>query len=447
MALTGLAVFKLLPNTNCKECGFATCLAFAMRLAAKNVEAELCPYLSDEAKEVLGASAVPPIRPVEIKGGGNSVKVGEELVMFRHEKKFFHQTAIAICINDSETEEEIIKKTEDIKRINFERAGEVLKFDLTAVKDISGDAQRFGKAVKLVRENIDYPLVLISDNPEIIKAGLEEIPNDSPLIYSADNENWKEMTQLAKSHNASLVITAKDGLQEISELSERVKNEGLENIILDPKSKNSKEILADYTISRRLALEKNFRPLGYPTILCLDDESSYIKSVIGICKYASIVVFEDLKDWEHLSLLTLRQNIFADPQKPLQVDAGIHKVGEPDDKSPVFVTTNFSLTYFIVSTEIEGAGFSGHLILTDSEGMSVLTAWAAGKFSGETVGKFIKESNIENLITHRNIIIPGYVASISGELEDALPDWKVYVGPQEASDLSSFLNEVWTKGN
>ena len=367
--------------------------------------------------------------------------------MFRHEKKFFHQTAIAICINDSETEEEIIKKTEDIKKINYERAGEVLKFDLTAVKDTSGDTQRFGKAVKLVRENIDYPLVLISDNPEIIKAGLEEIPNDSPLIYSADNENWKEMTQLAKSHNASLVITAKSGLQELSELSEKVKSEGLENIILNPKSKNSKEILADYTISRRLALEKNFRPLGYPTILYLNDEDSYIKSVIGICKYASIVVFEDLKDWEHLSLLTLRQNIFSDPQKPLQVDAGIYKVGEPDDKSPVFVTTNFSLTYFIVSTEIEGAGFSGHLMLTDSEGMSVLTAWAAGKFSGEKVGKFIKESDIENLVTHRNIIIPGYVASISGELEDALPDWKIYVGPQEASDLSSFLNEVWVKGN
>ena len=447
MALTGLAIFKLLPNTNCKECGFATCLAFAMRLAAKNVEAELCPYLSDEAKEILGASAVPPIRPVEIRGGGNSVKVGEELVMFRHEKKFFHQTAFAICIGDSETEEGIIKKTEVIKKINFERAGEVLKFDLTAVKDTSGDAQRFAKAVKLVRENIDNPLVLISDNPDIIKAGLEEIPNDSPLIYSADNEHWKEMTQLAESRNASLVITAKDGLQELSELSGKVKNEGLENIILDPKSKNSKDILADYTILRRLALEKNFRPLGYPAILYLNDEDSYFKSVIGICKYASIVVFEDLKDWEYLSLLTLRQNIFADPQKPLQVDAGIYKVGDPDYKSPVFVTTNFSLTYFIVSTEIEGAGFSGHLMLADSEGMSVLTAWAAGKFSGEKVGKFIKESDIENLVTHRNIIIPGYVASISGELEDALPDWKVYVGPQEASDLSSFLNEVWVKGN
>lgn len=445
MALTGLEIFKLLPNTNCKDCGFATCLAFAMRLAAKNVESELCPHLSDEAKEKLGASAVPPIRLIEIGNGEKAVKVGEELVMFRHEKKFFHQTPFALCIDDSKPENEITAELEKIKNINFERAGETLRLDLVAVRDKSGDAQKFRETVKLVRSNIDYPLILMSGNPEIINAGLEELQGDKPLVYTADSGNWEDMAETAKRHNASLVVSSGDGLEGLSELSEKVKNKGLDNIVLNPDSKTADKILEDYTIIRRMALEKNYRPLGFPTVLFVDGENSFLHSVTGICKYASIIIFDKLENWERLPLLTLRQNIFADPQKPLQVDAGIHKVGEPDEKSPVFVTTNFSLTYFIVSTEIEGAGHSGHLLLTDSEGMSVLTAWAAGKFSGESVGKFVRESGVENKVSHRNIIIPGYVASISGELEDALPGWKVHVGPQEASDLSSFLNEVWLK--
>ena len=447
MALTGLEIFKLLPNTNCKECGFATCLAFAMRVAAKKINAEVCPYLSEEAKEKLSDSAVQPIKLIEIKSGDKSVKVGEELVMFRHEKKFFRQTLFSICIDDSKDEKEITEKLENIKKVNFNRAGEILKFDLIAVKDKSGDKQKFCRTVHLVKNIIDFPLILISETPEIVEAGLNEIPGDKPLIYAANTKNWEEMTKLAKRYNTSLVVTAENGLKGLSELSGKIKNKGLENIVLNPKSSNSAEILADYTLIRRCALEKNYRNLGFPTLLYLGDEDSFINSVIGICKYASIIIFEDLKEWEYLSLLTLRQNIFSDPQKPLQVNWGIYKVGEPDDKSPFFVTTNFSLTYFIVSTEIEGSGFSGHLLLTDSEGLSVLTAWAAGKFSGKTVGQFVKESGIEKCISHRNIIIPGYVAAISGELEDCLPDWKVYVGPQEASDISSFLNEVWLKEN
>jgi len=447
MALTGLQVFKLLPNTNCKECGFATCLAFAMRVAAKKIKAGECPYLSEEAKEILGASAVPPIRLVEIKSGNKSVEVGEELVMFRHEKKFFHQTAFSVCVDDSRDEKEIIEKLEKIKKINFDRAGEILKLDLIAVKDISGDKEKFRKAVNIVKNNIDFPIILISENPETISAGLEEIPKNKPLIYSANNENCEQMTELAKKYDTPLAITAGDGLKGLSELSEKIKSKGFENIILGPKCKGSAEILTNYTLIRRLSLEENYRNLGYPTILFLEGDDSFINSVIGICKYASIVVFNDLKDWECLPLLTLRQNIFSDPQRPLQIDPGIYKIGEPDEKSPVFVTTNFSLTYFIVSTEIEGAGLPGHLIVTDAEGQSVLTAWSAGKFSGEIVGNFVKNTEIESQISHRNIIIPGYVAVISGELEDSLPDWNVLVGPQEASDIPSFLKEVWSKEN
>jgi len=447
VALTGLEVFKLLPNTNCRECEFATCLAFAMRVAAKKIEAEACPYLSEEAKEILGASAVPPIRLVEIKSGDKSVKIGEELVMFRHEKKFFHQTAFSVCIDDSEDEREITEKLEKIKKINFERAGEILKLDLIAVKDTSGDKQKFCKTINLIKNFIDLPLILFSENPEMAAAGLEEIPGDKPLIYSANIENWEKMTELAKKYDASLVIAAEDGLKGLSELSERIKNKGFENIVLNPKCRSLTEILTNYTLIRRLSLENNYRNLGYPIILYLEGEDNFINSAVGICKYASIVVFNDVNDWEYLPLLTLRQNIFTDPQKPLQVEPGIYKIGDPDESSPVFATTNFSLTYFIVSTEIEGAGFSGHLIVTDAEGLSVLSAWSAGKFSGEIVGKFVKKSGIENNISHRSIIIPGYVAVISGELEDSLPGWKVYVGPQEASDIPSYLKEVWSKEN
>ncbi len=447
MPLTGLEVFKLLPNTNCRECEFATCLAFAMRVAAKKIEAEACPYLSEEAKEILGASAVPPIRLVEIKSGDKSVKIGEELVMFRHEKKFFHQTAFSVCIDDSKGEEKITEKLEKIKKINFERAGEMLKLDLIAVKDTSGDKQKFCKTINLIKNFIDLPLILFSENPEMAAAGLEEIPGDKPLIYSANIENWEKMTELAKKYNASLAITAEDGLKDLSELSERIKNKGFENIVLNPKCRSLTEIISNYTLIRRLSIENNYRNLGYPIISYLEGEDNFINSAVGICKYASIIVFNDVNDWEYLPLLTLRQNIFTDPQKPLQVEPGIYKIGDPDESSPVFVTTNFSLTYFIVSTEIEGAEFSGHLIVTDAEGLSVLSAWSAGKFSGEIVGKFVKNSGIENNISHRSIIIPGYVAVISGELEDSLPGWKVYVGPQEASDIPSYLKEVWSKEN
>ena len=325
MALTGLGVFKLLPNTNCRECGFATCLAFAMRLAAKKIEAEECPYLSEEAKEILGASAVPPIRLVEIKSGDKSVKIGEELVMFRHEKKFFHQTAFSVCIDDSKGEEEITEKLEKIKKINFERAGEILKLDLIAVKDTSGDKQKFCKTINLIKNFIDLPLILFSENPEMAAAGLEEIPGDKPLIYSANIENWEKMTELAKKYDASLVITAEDGLKGLSELSERIKNKGFENIVLNPKCRSLIEILTNYTLIRRLSLENNYRNLGYPIILYLEGEDNFINSAVGICKYASIVVFNDVKDWEHLPLLTLRQNIFLTLKSLFRLNRGFTK--------------------------------------------------------------------------------------------------------------------------
>ncbi|MFC1726752.1 acetyl-CoA decarbonylase/synthase complex subunit gamma, partial [candidate division KSB1 bacterium] len=250
--------------------------------------------------------------------------------------------------------------------------------------------------------------------------------------------------ETAKKSDVPMVVTGNGELSALAALAEKVKSKGFDNIVLNPASTNSAEILKNYTLIRRSALEKNIKPFGYPAILHLQGDNIFINSIVGICKYASIIVFDDLKDCEHLSLLTLRQNIFTDPQKPLQVDAGIHKIGEPDERSPVFVTTNFSLTYFIVSTEIEGSGYSGHLILADAEGQSVLTAWAAGKFSGEIVGKFVKSTGIEDKVNHRDIIIPGYAAVISGELEDNLPGWNVKVGPQEASDIPSYLKEVWS---
>ncbi len=443
MALSGIQIFKLLPNTNCKKCGFATCLAFAMRVAAKNVEAEACPDLSDEAKEVLGAASVPPISQLEIKSGTEKVKVGEELVMFRHEKKFFNKAAYAVCVKDTEDISAVTEKINLVKAFNYERAGEVLKFDLIAVKCESGKPEVFREVLKFVRETVSFPIILMSAEPEIIRAGLDVLTGEKPLIFSANNYNWEEMTVIAKTAGAPLVLTCENGLESLAELADKVKKSGYENIVLDPASASPAKMLEDYTLIRRFALEKSFKTLGHPTISYIKNDNSFIKSVISTCKYASIIVFDDLKDWERLPLLTLRQNIFTDPQKPLQVDPGIYSVGEPDENSPVFVTTNFSLTYFILSTEIEGAGYSGHLVATDAEGLSVLTAWSAGKFSGEIVGKFMQRIDIASRVSHKNVIIPGYVAVISGELEDSLPGWKVMVGPPEASDLSSYLKEFW----
>ncbi|MHC4871912.1 MAG: acetyl-CoA decarbonylase/synthase complex subunit gamma [Planctomycetota bacterium] len=440
MALTGLKIQKLLPKTNCKECGSNTCLAFAMKLASKKAELSECPYASDEAKEVLGAASEPPVKSVAL-GADKEVKMGEETVLYRHEKTFINQTAIAININDTDDAAAIDVTLNSIKDYLLERVGEELRVDLVSVTQKGSDAAAFADLCKKAYEVTGKSLVIVSDNTDALTQAAAAVKGSHSLLCSADSSNVDALTSAAKDNEHAMAVTAPD-LNGIAALTARIKESGFNDLVLNFQTFSLAERFQINSIARRAALKDNYKPLGYPGISFIEEADELMATsaaVTEISKYGGICVLPSFDAAQLVSLMTLRLNIYTDPQKPIQVEPKLYPVGEPTKDSPVFVTTNFSLTYFIVSGEIENSGTSAWLAVPECEGMSVLTAWAAGKFSGSSIGKFFKEAEIESQVDSRKVIIPGYVAQISGELEESLPGWEVVVGPQEAADLEGFI--------
>lgn len=441
MALTGLDIFKLLPKTNCGECGVPTCMAFAMKLAAKNAELSACPYASEEAVNKIGAASRPPIRLVKIGPADAEVVLGNETVMFRHEKTFVHPVAFAIAFSDQQQPIDLLHQSAEVREYCLERVGEELRLDLVVIDNSSGEVEPFVAAIKALAAGTGRGLVLKSDNPAALEAGLQQLEGQRPLIHAATPENAEELAALALKYQAPLAARA-DSLDELAALTTKLAALGVQDIVLDTSADNVAATLQLNTLARKAALRSSFTPLGYPVINFTTE--SDLPSLVAdastlICKYSSILVIDTLAYQALLPLMMLRQNIYTDPQKPIQVEPKIYPIGEPDENSPVLVTTNFSLTYFIVSGEIENSGISAHLVIVECEGMSVLTSWAAGKFSGEKIAAFIKASGLEEQVKTRRLIIPGYVAQISGELEESLKGWEIVVGPQEAADLAPFL--------
>jgi acetyl-CoA decarbonylase/synthase complex subunit gamma len=440
MALTGLQIQKLLPKTNCKECGSNTCLAFAMKLAARKAEISLCPYASDEAKQALGAAYEPPVKTVEL-GADKSLKLGEETVLYRHEKTFVNQTAFAVNINDSDAADRIDQTLENIANYMLERVGEELRIDMVAITEKSGDRDTFVKTAQKAWETVKRPLVLRSANPEFLAAAAQALNGSRSVLASAFPNNAGQLKAAARENGHILAISAPD-LDQLATLAADLKQDGLNDILLHFQTHSLLEQFQVNTIARRAALKDNYKPLGYPSLRFIESEDlleSTVCAVNEICKYGGICVFPSFDPAQLSALMTLRLNIYTDPQKPIQVEPKLYPIAEPNPDSPVFVTTNFSLTYFIVSGEIENSGSSAWLLVPECEGMSVLTAWAAGKFSGASIGKFAKDINLEDQVKTREIVIPGYVSQISGELEESMPGWKVLVGPQDAADLESFI--------
>lgn len=442
MALTGVEIFKLLPKTNCKKCGFPTCLAFAMKLAQRQATIDACPDVSEEAKRILGEASAPPIRPITVGVGNKAIKMGEENVLFRHEKKFVNPCALAVDIKDTMGDDDIARVVSEVLDSEINRVGQLLRIDTILVSNTSGDQGRFESVIRMIREKApEIPLILNVSDPAIAEAGLKIVADQRPLLYGAKEDNAEAMANLAKSYKVPLGITAK-GLESLSVLTEKIKGLGVEDIVIDSGARSAKEIIEDNTLIRRAAIKKNFKPLGYPVITFANREDQILETLIaalGITKYSSIVVLSSIEKWKSLALFTLRQNIYTDPQVPMQVEQKIYKIGEPTPESPLLITTNFSLTYFIVSGEIENSKVPSRLAVMDSEGLSVLTAWAAGKFTASKIAQFIQESGIEKEVSHRELIIPGYVAILSGAIEEKLPGWKVTVGPREANGLPAFL--------
>jgi acetyl-CoA decarbonylase/synthase complex subunit gamma len=440
MALSGIQIYKLLPQTNCKECGFPTCLAFAMKLAAKQVELSACPYVSEGSKKQLAESSQPPIRLISVKAGGYEIKAGNETVMFRHEKTFFNRPGLFIKVKASEGEEAIKAKVgaTDAFKVNY--VGIDLTVDGFAIEADGGD---FAGAVKAVRSATKRPLILVGKDPGVMGAGLGALSGENTLLYAADSINWEAMTELAKQHHASLVVSA-ESMDALAELTEKVKGKGLEDIVLDLKAAKLGPHLALSTQARRLALKSNFRPLGYPVITFAEggDGRDSVVAAQAIAKYSGFIVLDRFAPELVYPLLVLRQNIYTDPQKPIQVQPGIYEINNPKPESPVLVTTNFSITYFSIANEVEGSGLPAWLVVCDAEGMSVLTAWAAGKFDAERIAKTIKGFNVADKVSKKRMVIPGHVAVLSGELEAELPDWDIRVGPREAVDVPAFMKQA-----
>lgn len=443
MALSGIEIYKLLPQTNCKDCGFPTCLAFAMKLASKQVELAKCPHVSEESKEKLAEASAPPVRPLSLKSDGYTVEAGNEVVLFRHKKRFYTRPGLFVRVRDSLTEEEIKRKVRPVDEYQSEYVGIELRMDGIAVQADGGD---FGGAVVAVREVTQLPLILIGEADEI-QDGLAHLDEDEvPLLAHAAEGNWQEMAELAADGGFPLAVEAGDVDQAV-DLTEKVGEAGVKDIVISPTQRSLHGTLIANTITRRMALEENFRPLGFPILNFPGDDPDPTREINlaaqAIGKYAGFIVLDHFEPAVAYPLLVLRENIYTDPQEPIQVTPGIYEINEPAPTDPVLVTTNFSITYFSVANEIESSGIPAWLLVSDAEGMSVLTAWAAGKFDAVSIAKDVKKFDAASKLNEeKHIVLPGHVAVLSGELEEELPDWSVKVGPREAVDLPNYMKQV-----
>lgn len=445
MPVSGSEIVKMLPGRKpCKDCGFPTCFAFAMKLATSGTSLDKCPYLTPEAKAKLEDLLAPAIKLVTLGVGENKVQVGNEEVIYRHEKTYLHPPGIAILISDKESEEQIEEKIKKVKEMQFPWVGLTLKAELLAVQFASGDKNKFLSLVKKVADS-GLGIIIISEDLETLFAARDICADKRPLLYPITKENIDQVIPQIKEKPIPLGIRGAN-IEELIPLTKKLKEAGVDEAVLDPGSRNLQEAIRDQTLLRRAALKQGFRPLGYPTIAfpCFmekDRLKEILTASVFITKFAALIVLSDFDQYTLLPLLVQRLNIYTDPRFPMAVEEKYYEIGTPDEDSPVLVTSNWALTYFIISSAIEATKIPSYLCVKDTEGLGVLTGWAAGKFTGDSVGAMIKKSGIESKVKKRKIVIPGRVARIKGELEDALPGWEVVIGPREASGIGAFLPE------
>ena len=438
-----MEIFKLLPKTNCKKCGKPTCLAFAMALAQKKAKLEECPEASDETRSALAEASAPPISLVKFGTGDNEVQVGQETVVFRHDEKFYNPTVIAASVSDKLTGDALKGRIECINSLQFERVGTHLQVNAVAVINESGSADTFASVAETVKGASPLAMILVSDSPEALSAAAGKVADVTPLLASATSDTAEAVAKIGKENNCPVVAQG-DSVEVLAELTDKIKAAGVEDIVLSLKAQSFKDELYGLSEIRAVALKKTFRPLGYPTISFVLDGNSEAQAAKGmslICKYSGIVVIETVERHAIFPMLTTVTNIFTDPQKPVQVEAKVYKVGEPGAESPLLMTTNFSLTYYTVESDAEASRVPCYILVVDTEGTSVLTAYSGDKLNEKVVAEAMKKNEVEGLVKHHKLIIPGYVAVMSGKLEEET-GWEIAVGPRESSMLPKYLQEV-----
>jgi len=442
---TGLEIYKLLPKTNCKKCSFPTCLAFAMAMAAQKVELAACPDVSDEARQKLSASSRPPVHSFAIGPASTPLMLGGETVLFRHDKRFINACGLAVSVAADDPLDEVRRRCREISRLKFERVGETTGVDAVALRSTGGNPGQFALAARAVAESDALALILQTPDLDEVRAALPCCRHIRPLLHGGRGIDLKEWGNLAHETALPLVVSGAS-LEEISEKTTTLERAGVRDLVIDPAGDcKDGEMVEMLTACRRLAIARGCSELGYPILVQLTastPEKRLAQAVAAVSKYASLLVLDECDPELVFPLVTLRFNLYTDPQKPIMMTPGVYEIGNPGPEAPVLVTTNFALTYYSVRPEVEAARAPARILLTDSDGMSVLTAWAADKFSASTIAKALKESNVEALVNHRTMIIPGLVSVLSGEVEEST-GWRVLVGPREASGLPRFLKQCW----
>lgn len=461
--LSPIDIYKLLPKTNCKECGEENCMAFATKVVNREVPIEKCPPLLtkqyEKAYKQLKEMLKPAIKEIVVGTGDKAVKIGGKLVMYRHEFTYFNPTAIAIDVTDEMPDEEVLNRVERTGQFSFEYIGQMLKLDMVAVRSTSNNPEKFKATVEKVVENTNLPLILCSLNSSVLEAGFAVAPKARPLLYAATKENWKDMAELALKYSCPLVVSAPGDLRLLKSLVKTLLEYGVEDLVLDPGTflvDGLGETLNNFTMIRRAGCKRNdelcgFPLLGVPMVAWMDRgeapeeiakwKEAYLAAML-IVRFADAVIMHSVDGWSLLPNAVLRQNIYTDPRKPVAVEPGLKVFGAPDENSPVMFTTNFALTYYTVASDIENAKLDAYLLVVDTEGIAVDSAVAGRKLTADKVAEALKTFGIEDKVKHRKLIIPGKATRISGEIEE-LSNWQVLVGPRDSSDIPKFLQEKW----
>ena len=450
MALTGIQIFKMTPKKNCKECGCPTCMAFSMKVAQGAMDISACPYMSEDALAQLSEATAPPMKTIKIGTGDNEYSLGGETVLYRHEKTFVSKTRYAVALCSCMDDATIDAKLDQVAKVDYERIGEQMHAELLYVNyDEASGADRYVEVVKKAAAS-GKVLVLGCADPEVAAKALAECKDGKPVLNGANASNYEAMSKVATEAGVVLGVGGAN-IDELYDTVAALEKLGNKNLMIDTTEDTIKETFATTVQSRRAAIKDTDRTFGYPSIVNLvkiakgDKYMQQALVSLFTMKYGSIIVLEELGYTEALPLFGLRQNLFTDPQKPMKVEPGIYPLNGADENSICVTTVDFALTYFLVSGELERSGVPVNLVINDAGGLSVLTSWAAGKFSGNSISAFFKE-NVEDKVKSRKVIIPGKVAVLKGDIESKLPGWEVIVAPLEAVQLVKFLKDMQENG-
>ena len=458
MQVTAMEIYRLLPKTNCAKCGEASCMAFATKLSDKETDLELCTQLAADEQEKLESLLAPAVREITVGKGENAMILGGDEVLYRYELTYYNPTPMVIDVNDNMDEEALNERVKIIEDAEFERTGEKLVLDGIALRNVSGDNDKFAETASKLKSS-KLPLVLCSMDPKAMKAALEKVGDERPLIYAATENNIEEMASLAIEYECPIALFVPNDLEKMKELSRTLRSKGILDIVLDPGTYVDEGIgdtLDNFVMIRRLAIEEKdedfrFPILGVPALTWLyenDEVQGGIKEATIAAtlmnKYADMLIIHGTNIWELIPVLTLRQSLFTDPRKPQMVDPGIYEFGELDENSPVMMTTNFALTYYTVEGDLKSGKANCYLLVLDTEGRAVDVSLAGGQQSGKSVADLIKDSGIEDKVKTRTLIIPGLSAPLSGEIEDE-SGWEVIVGPRDSSAVPDFFLKLKEK--